>query len=100
MNILKKYMNETVRAIGYITKFEYHSLISVKKIRKLYKIGSSDYSKINFYWRSLQTLEKDRILKRFGSKSPKKYRVLNFYKFFDLLHDVYLDQVSISKSNN
>ncbi|MFX0004349.1 MAG: hypothetical protein ACFE9J_12770 [Candidatus Hermodarchaeota archaeon] len=99
MNILKKYLDETVRAIGYFTKFEYHSLISVKKIRKLYKIDPSDYSKINFYWRSLQSLEKDRIIQRYGTNSPKKYQVLNFMKFFDLLHDAYIDQVSISNNN-
>jgi hypothetical protein len=99
MNIHKKYMDETVRAIGYITKFEYHSLITVKKIRKFNKIEPSDYSKINFYWRSLQTLENDRIVRRFGSNSPKKYRVLDYFKFFNLLHDVYMDQASISENS-
>ncbi|MFX1329098.1 MAG: hypothetical protein ACFE91_13305 [Promethearchaeota archaeon] len=93
MNIPKKYMDETVRAIGYLTKSKYYSLISVKKIRKLYKIGPFDYSKINFYWRSLQALEKSRILQRYGSNSPKKYRVLNFFKFFNLLYDAYINQV-------
>lgn len=92
MNVHKKYMDDTIRAIEYITKFEYHSLITVKKIRKFNKIDPSDYSKINFYWRSLHSLEENRILQRYGSKSPKKYRVLNFLKFFDLLHNVYIDQ--------
>ena len=93
MNILKKYIDETIRAIGYITHFEYHSLISVKKIRKLYKIGPSDYSKINFYWRSLDYLEEHKILKRFESNLPKKYQVLNFFKFYELLYDVYNNQI-------
>jgi len=100
MNLIKKYMNETIRAIGCITKFDYHSLISVKEIRKLYKIKPSDYSKINFYWRSLQVLEKNRILKRYGSNSPKKYLVLNFFKFFNLLYDAYMDQGSRLKNNS
>jgi hypothetical protein len=100
MNIFKKYIDETVRAIGEITRFEYHSLISVKKIRRLYKISPTDYSKINFYWRSLQLLEKNRILQRYGSNSPKKYRVANFFKFFDLLHDSYIDQVKLAESTS
>ncbi len=96
MNIHKKFMNETLRAIGYMTKFEYHSLITVKKIRKFYKISPSDYSKINFYWRSLQYLEKNRVIKRFGSKSPRRYQIINFLKFFNLLHDIYLDNLKLA----
>ncbi|MFX0024463.1 MAG: hypothetical protein ACFE9S_19250 [Candidatus Hermodarchaeota archaeon] len=93
-------MDETIRAIGYITKFEYHSFITVKKIRKFNQIEASDYSKINFYWRSLQALEDDGIIKRFGSKSPKKYCVLDYYKFFNLLHDVYVDQANIPENSD
>ncbi|MFW9829200.1 MAG: hypothetical protein ACFFEY_16620 [Candidatus Thorarchaeota archaeon] len=96
MNILQKYIDETVRAIGYITHFEYHSLISVKKIRKLYKIGPSDYSKINFYWRSLQYLEENKVIKRFGSKTPRRYQIINFLKFFNLLHDIYIDNLKLT----
>lgn len=98
MSIPQKYMDETVRAIGYITKSKYQSIISVKKIRKLYKIDYSNYSKINFYWRALQTLEKNRIIQRYGSNSPKKYRVLNFLKFFNLLYDAYINQARKAKN--
>ncbi|MFX1389125.1 MAG: hypothetical protein ACFE9Z_03565 [Promethearchaeota archaeon] len=98
MNITEKYMDETIRAIGQIIKYEYFSLISVKKIRKLYKVEPLDYSKINFYWRSLQNLEKKKVIERYGSQSPKKYRVLNFLKFFDLLYDTCINQANLAKA--
>ena len=84
MNIHEKFMNETIRAIMNIVRYRYTSLITVKKIRNLYNIKSRDSSKINFYWRSLEALEQTGILKMYGSKYPKKYQVLNFYKFFAL----------------
>lgn len=100
MNIPERYLDETIRAIGTITKSKYNSLISVKKIRKLYKIDPLDHSKINFYWRSLHYLEKHKILKRYESKSPRKYQVLNFFKFFELLYKVYINQIKIANSSN
>jgi len=99
MNIYKKYMNETTRAIENIIRYEYTSLITVKKIRNIYNIKSIDNSKINFYWRCLEYLEKSGILKRYGTKKPKKYQVLNFFKFFELLYDVYLNQAKIAKNS-
>ena len=52
-SILEKFLDETICAIDAITKDNYDTLIYLKKIRDLYKISSLDYSKINFYWRSL-----------------------------------------------
>jgi hypothetical protein len=98
MKIHEKFLDETIRAIDAITKDNYDSLISVKKIRDLYKISSLDYSKINFYWRSLDYLEEHKVLKRFNTKVPKKYQVLNFFKFFELLYDVYNNQAEIASS--
>ena len=98
MKIPEKFLDETIRAIDAITKDNYDSLISVKKIRDLYKISSLDYSKINFYWRSLEYLEEHKVLKRFNTKVPKKYQVLNFFKFFELLYDVYNNQTEIASS--
>ena len=97
MKVPEKFLDETIRAIGIITKDKYDSLISVKRIRDLYKIDPLDYSKINFYWRSLDYLEEHKVLKRFESKLPKKYKVLNFFKFFELLYDVYNNQAEIAK---
>jgi hypothetical protein len=100
MNIPKKFMDDTIRAIGYITRFNYHSLISVKKIRDLFNIEALNYSKINFYWRSLQSLEQDGVLQRVGSSTPKKYRVLNFFKLFELLQDAYIKHARLAKSSS
>lgn len=100
MKIPEKFLDETIRAIELITKDSYDSLITVKKIRELYKIDSLDYSKINFYWRSLDYLEEHKVLKRFNSKVPKKYQVLNFFKFFELMYDVYNNQAEVAKSDD
>ena len=90
MNIPEKFMEQTICAIENIIRYKYTSLITVKKIRKLYNIKSRDISKINFYWRSLQYLEQTRILKMFGSKKPKSYQVQNYFKFYELFYDVYM----------
>jgi hypothetical protein len=99
MSIYEKFMNETIYAIMNIIRYEYTSLITVKKIRNLYKIKSIDSSKINFYWRCLQSLEQTGILKRYGSKKPRKYKVLNFFKFFELFYDAYINQAMHTKNN-
>ena len=95
MNIPKKFMDETIRAIENIIRNKYMSLITVKKVRNLYNIKSIDSSKINFYWRSLQVLEETGILKRYGSKKPKKYQVRNYFKFFELFHTTYINNQKI-----
>jgi hypothetical protein len=97
--IPEKFLDETIRAIGVITKNNYDSLISVKRIRDLYNIDSLDYSRINFYWRSLEYLEEHKVLKIFDSKSPKKYQVLNYFQLFELLYDVYNNQRETAESS-
>ncbi|MFX0155965.1 MAG: hypothetical protein ACFE9Q_15690 [Candidatus Hodarchaeota archaeon] len=99
MNITEKFRDETIRAIGCLIRYKYNSLITVKKIRDLYHIEPFDNSKINFYWRSLQYLEKGGVLKRYSSKKPKEYRVSNFFKFFQILHDAYINLAMIDKNN-
>ena len=95
MNIHDRFMDETIFAIENIIRYKYTSLITVKKIRNLYNIKSRDSSKINFYWRSLQALEQSGILKRYGSKKPIKYQVLNFFKFFELFYNAYINSQKI-----
>ena len=80
-------MDETIRAIEKIIRYKYTTLITVKKVRDLYNVKSIESSKINFYWRSLESLEQTGILKRYGTKKPKKYQVLNYFKFFELFYD-------------
>ncbi|MFX0081701.1 MAG: hypothetical protein ACFE94_08105 [Candidatus Hodarchaeota archaeon] len=98
MNIYEKFMNETICAIMNIIRYEYRSIITVKKIRNFYNITSIDNSKINFYWRCLQSLEETGILRRYGPKKPRKYRVLNFFKLFELFHDTYVNQGMLTKN--
>jgi hypothetical protein len=50
-----------------------------------------DSSKVHFYWRSLQALEETGVLMRYGSQKPKKYQVRNFFKFFELFYDTYIN---------
>jgi len=45
MNFFQKFIDETLRAIGYITRDNYQSLISVKKVREFYEIDSTNYYK-------------------------------------------------------
>ncbi|KKN05198.1 hypothetical protein LCGC14_1089720 [marine sediment metagenome] len=48
-------------------------IITVKKIREAENIKSTDHSKINFIWRSLDFLAKQDILDINGSIKPKRY---------------------------
>ncbi len=98
MNFYKKYMDDTIRAIMHFVRESYSSIISVKKIRDFYQIDSLNYSKINFYWRSLQELEEKGILKRVNSKIPKLYRVLNYYEFFNILQDSFVDNLQMAEA--
>lgn len=91
MNVHEKFMDETIRAIENIIRYKYTSLITVKKIRDLYHIEALDSSKVHFYWRSLQALEETGVLMRYGSQKPKKYQVRNFFKFFELFYDTYVN---------
>ncbi|MFW9772256.1 MAG: hypothetical protein ACFFFB_05480 [Candidatus Heimdallarchaeota archaeon] len=94
MNFYRKYFEETVVAIASLTRFNYNAEITVKRIRDLYKIDSFNYSKINFYWRSLQSLEEIGVLKQINTKLPKIFRVVNYFKFYELFHDTYLGRLN------
>jgi len=50
-----------------------NNIITVKRIRIEKNIKSSNRSKINFIWRSLDFLVKQDILERNSSTRPKKY---------------------------
>ncbi|MHA2008290.1 MAG: hypothetical protein ACXABO_11690 [Promethearchaeota archaeon] len=100
MNFLEKHLDETIRAIGRITRDNYNSLISVKKIREVYEIDSTNNSKVGFYWRCLQDLEQQRILKRIGTQIPKKYRVQNYYDFFERLYHSYVNRRVMATSSD
>lgn len=51
------------------------NIVNTKRIRRCNNIKSSNRSKINFIWRSLEFLEKEGILEMNGSHSPKSYKI-------------------------
>jgi len=100
VNFFEKHLDETIRAIGQITRNRYSSLISVKKIREIYEINSTNNSKIGFYWRCLQDLERQGVLKRVGNQLPKKYQVQNYYDFFERLYHSYVNSRVMAASSD
>ncbi|MFX1314277.1 MAG: hypothetical protein ACFE9T_00305 [Promethearchaeota archaeon] len=72
MDFFKKNLEETLEAINnYIEKNI--NVVSVKHIRTYYGIKSSNRSKINFIWRSLDYLTSQGVLRVNGATNPKKY---------------------------
>ena len=71
----KKYLDETLYAIGEIIAKKSGGEISVKKIRHVLGVQPSDRSAINFYARMLIHLKDIGVLKLVGnnSRSPRKY---------------------------
>ena len=51
------------------------ALVNTKRIRRCYNIKSSNRSKINFIWRSLDFLAKEGILEANGIVKPKTYKI-------------------------
>ncbi len=100
MNFFEKHLEETIHAIGQITKDNHNSLISVKKIRDVYEIKSKNCSKTGFYWRCLQNLERQGVLKRVGTQIPKKYRVQNYYDFYERLYHSYVNRRIMAASSD
>ena len=70
MDFFIKYLSETVEAINKLD----NGTITVKKIRTIQNIKSSNRSRINFIWRSLAYLAEKNILEENGSQHPKSYR--------------------------
>ncbi len=68
MNFFIENLKETVYGINKI-----NGEITVKKIRIVNDIKSTNRSKINFIWRALEYLVKQDVLRINGAKSPKSY---------------------------
>lgn len=49
-------------------------LINTKRVREFHNISNSEKSKINFIWRSLQSLKKQGIITLY-SEDPKSYTI-------------------------
>ncbi len=80
MDFFIENLRETADAINKLIDRKI-SYVDVKRIRKTNNIKSSNRSKINFIWRSLNVLENNGILKWNGNNSsPKTFKILNSQK--------------------
>ena len=74
MDFFLKNLRETLDAINKLIDNNV-TAVNTKRIRRCNNIKSSNRSKINFIWRSLDYLEKEGILEINGSFSPKTYKI-------------------------
>ena len=84
----KKYLDQTLYAIGEITANKNGSEITVKKIRQVYGVQPSNRSAINFYARTLIHLKENGVLRSIGnnSRSPRKYALKSKEKLISLVN--------------
>ena len=71
MNFFKKNLRETLEAIGLFS----NRVITVKRIRILRNIKSSNRSMINFIWRALKSLVVVNFLEPNGLRVPQGYKL-------------------------
>ena len=74
MDFFLKNLKDTLEAINKLIDNKVN-IVNTKKIRRCNNIKSSNRSKINFIWRSLDYLEKEGILEVNGSINPKSYKI-------------------------
>ena len=74
MDFFLKNVKETLEAINKLMDNNI-ALVNTKRIRRCYNIKSSNRSKINFIWRSLDFLAKEGILEANGIVKPKTYKI-------------------------
>ena len=74
-NYQEYYMKKTMEAIEKLKENNVF-VVNVKRIRRVLKVRSSNRSEINFYWRSLQQLEKEGKLVKENSTGPEDYRIV------------------------
>lgn len=76
MDFFKKNLRETLEAINKLIDNKIN-IVNCKRIRRCNNVKSSDRSKINFIWRSLNYLEQEGILIPNGVIKPKNYKIKN-----------------------
>jgi len=74
MDFFLKHLKETLEAINKLIDKKIN-VVNTKRIRRCNNVKSSDRSKINFIWRSLNYLEKEGILDPNGAIKPKNYKI-------------------------
>lgn len=79
MDFFLKNLTETLEAINKLIDNNIN-IVNCKRVRRCINIKSSDRSKINFIWRSLNFLENEGILEPNGAVKPKNYKIKNSEK--------------------
>ena len=74
MDFFLRNLEETINAINKLID-NHVNVVNTKRIRRCNNIKSSDRSKINFIWRSLNFLEEKDILEKNGINKPKTYKI-------------------------
>jgi len=74
MDFFLEHLRETLEAINKLIDNKIYR-VDTKRIRRCNNIKSSDRSKINFIWRSLEYLKVEGILEINGSYHPKTYNI-------------------------
>ncbi|MHA1670979.1 MAG: hypothetical protein ACTSV5_10465 [Promethearchaeota archaeon] len=74
MDFFLAHLRETLEAINKLIDNNIYR-VDTKRIRRCNHIRSSDRSKINFIWRSLEYLNVEGILEINGSYHPKTYNI-------------------------
>jgi len=75
MDFFLKNLRETLDAINSLIDNNIN-VVNCKRIRRCQNVKSSNRSRINFIWRSLDYLEKEGILAPNGILKPKNYKIL------------------------
>ena len=81
--IHKRFLKEITDAMEYLFSRN-GSTINVKKIRRFNKIKSKDRSRINFYWRWLETLESEGYIEEDEETSPKRFKIMKLVEEKDI----------------
>jgi hypothetical protein len=94
MDFFLKNLRETLEAINKLIDNNVN-IVNCKRIRRCNSIKSSDRSKINFIWRSLNYLEKEGVLEINGIVKPKTYKIANKEK---INVEEFISQIKVTRS--
>jgi len=74
-NYFKKHLKSTIEGINELIEHK-SQFVDTKTIQRINNIKSSERSKTNFIWRSLEILHSQGYLERNGQSSPRKYKII------------------------
>jgi hypothetical protein len=77
MDFFIENLYETTKAVEIIGNGQINGEITVRKIKRIVGIKSSDKSKTNFIWRALNYLEEKELVILISTKPCKTYKVKN-----------------------